>query len=182
MPSRQVGRGHPPAQLEGPPQSKGSSPGSCWLFVQVATHPLSTPGPGARPEPANMSAWVAGWFAKFHGQRSWLKEPAPLNIESIVVTEEMSQREMSASKAAAFKNMESILVTAETSHRKMSGLKEDISNICHMYVTDETSQPLMSPLKAVAKRNIEPMWMTDDVSHPERSPLKAVAEWNIEAM
>ena len=59
-----------------------------------------------------------------HQPRSWSKAEAPLNIELIVVTPEVSQSPMSWSKTEASWNILNIVVTPEVSHAPMSSLKD----------------------------------------------------------
>ena len=92
------------------------------------------------------------------------------------VTCDTSQFEMSTLKDVAPRNMRSMLVTRPTFQFEMSPLKGNtLWNIELMSVTRPTSQFEMSPLKSYALENIARMSVTRDTSQFEMSPLKCEA-------
>jgi hypothetical protein len=89
-------------------------------------------------------------------QSSWSKAmsagESELNIPDMVSTLEISQLLISWLNAGASLNIDDMVLTLETSHLLMSWLNEEGTveeawNICSMWLTSETSQPLMSSLK-----------------------------------
>ena len=83
----------------------------------------------------------------------WLKESAPENIETMLVTPDTSHVERSPLKESASWNILDMSVTPDTSHVERSPLKDPLKNILDMSVTPDTSHVERSPLKESAPEN-----------------------------
>ena len=82
-----------------------------------------------------------------HFEMSLLNDVAPWNIDSIFVTLEISQSEISTLNFAVYCTMPSMLVTLDTSHPEISLLKDPAPrNMYSIFFTLDTSQFEMLPL------------------------------------
>ena len=128
-------------------------------------------------EPSNITVFFAVEWTHAYPQSFRVNNIAPRNMESMLVTLDTSQREMSQLNEIADRNISGILVTLETSHYEMSLLNAFAQcSIPDMSLTFDTSHFEMSPRNNFSVENNCLMSVTFDTSHSLIRPCRWVGQ------